>query len=56
MLFMKAIIFLIKALHQLGYTFSGCGLAFSGPASNVNNDSVAAKALDGINLSGIFED
>ena len=34
-----------------GCTFSECAVAFSGPASNVNNDSVAAEVLDGINLS-----
>ena len=39
-----------------GCTFSGCAGAFSGPASNVNNDSVAAEVRDGINLSDIFED
>jgi len=36
--------------------FSGCALAFSGLACNVNNDSVVAEVLDGIHFSDIFED
>ena len=39
-----------------GCTFTGCSLAFSGPASNVNNESVAAEVLNGIDINAIFED
>ena len=39
-----------------GCTFTGCSLAFSGPASNVNNESIAAEVLDGISINDIFDD
>ena len=35
-------------VHQLyflkGCTFTGCSISFSGPSTNVNNESVAAEA------------
>ena len=37
-------------------TFTGCSLAFFGPASNVNNESIAAEVLDGISINDIFDD
>ena len=39
-----------------GYTFTGCSVAFSGPSSNVNNESVAAKVLEGLTVDYIFDD
>jgi len=39
-----------------GCTFTGCSVAFSGLASIVNNESVAAEVLDGISINDIFED
>jgi len=39
-----------------GCTFTGCSIAFSGPASNVNNESVAAEVLEGLTVNDIFDD
>ena len=39
-----------------GCTFTGCSVAFSGPSSNVNNESVAAEVLQGLTVEDIFDD
>lgn len=39
-----------------GCTFTGCSIAFSGPSSNVNNESVAAEVLEGLTVDDIFDD
>ena len=39
-----------------GCTFTGCSVAFSGPSSNVNNESVAAEVLEGLTVDDIFDD
>ena len=39
-----------------GCTFTGCSVAFSGPSSNVNNESVAAEVLQGLTVDDIFDD
>ena len=50
-----------------GCTFTGCSIAFSGPSTNVNNESVAAEVnvnnesvaaevLEGLTVDDIFDD
>ena len=39
-----------------GCTFTGCSVAFSGPSSNVNNESVAAEVLQRLTVDDIFDD
>jgi len=40
-----------------GCNFAGCSLAFSGPASNVNNsNAVVEDVLKDVNISDIFDD
>ena len=37
-------------------SFTGCSITFSGPASNVNNESVATNVLEGLSVDDIFDD
>ena len=44
-----------------GCSFTGCSIAFSGPASNVNNaavstDAVVEDVLKGVNINDLFDD
>lgn len=44
-----------------GCSFTGCSIAFSGPASNMNSaavstDAVVEDVLKGVNISNLFDD
>ena len=41
-----------------GCSFTGCSIAFSAPASNVNNntDPIVEDVLKGIDISDVFDD
>ena len=39
-----------------GCTFTDCSVTFSGPSSNVNNESVAAEVVEGLTVDDIFDD